>query len=107
MAFSFSVFTNWSVGVLNGFKQKENGLPNGIKYGTMGVTTFAAMIKTLANFDSSSLVKVTSGQKLAGLFIGVPILMATNFCVGHHFGKALRYSEEDPLSNKDVKIHMM
>jgi hypothetical protein len=107
MAFSFSLFTNWSVGVLNGFKQKENGLPNGIKYGTMGVTTFAAMIKVLANFDTPSLVKATSGQKMAGLFIGVPMLMATNFCVGHHFGKALRYSGEDPSSDKGVKIHLL
>ena len=108
MAFSFSIFTNWAVGVLNGYKQKDNGLPNGIKYGTMGVTTFAAMIKTLANFDAPEVIRATAGQKMAGLFIGVPLVMATNFCVGHHLGKAIRYAEDEPRSGKSgVRIQLL
>jgi hypothetical protein len=105
MAFSFSLFTNWAVGVLNGYKQKENGLPNSIKYGTMGVTTAVAMIKTLGNFDAPNVVRATGGQKLAGLFIAVPILMSTNFCVGHHLGKAVRYAEDDG-SSKGTKVRL-
>ena len=105
MAFSFSLFTNWAVGVLNGYKQKENGLPNGIKYGTMGVTTFASMIRVIGNFGTPPITTYTAGQKMAGLFIAVPIVMATNFCVGHHLGKAVRYAEDDG-SAKGTKVRL-
>lgn len=112
---SLSIFTNWAVGLINGYKQKENGLPNGIKYGTIGVTTATAMIKTLAHWDTP--VKVTNnfissaptpGQKLFGLFIGVPFVMAMNFCTGHHMGKAIRWSEDDSNSGKSgVRIKLL
>lgn len=96
---SLSLFTNWAVGAINGYKQKENGLPNGIKYGTIGITTFMAMIKTMGNWDTPVAknmmsATVTPGQKLFGLFIGVPLVMAANFCVGHHMGKAIRFVED-------------
>jgi hypothetical protein len=108
MAFSFSIFTNWAVGLINGYKQKDNGLPNDIKYGTMGITTFASMMRTLANFDAPEVIRATSGQKMAGLFIGVPLVMATNFCVGHHLGKAIRYAEDEPSSGKSgVRIQLL
>ena len=105
---SLSLFTNWAVGVINGYKQKENALPNGIKYGTIGVTTTVAMIKTLADFDTPNIIKMTSGQKLAGLFIGVPLVMGMNFCVGHHMGKAIRYAEDDERPGKNgVRIQLL
>jgi hypothetical protein len=105
---SLSLFTNWAVGLINGYKQKENGLPNGIKYGTIGVTTGVAMLRTLANFDTPNIIKMTSGQKMAGLFIGVPLLMGTNFCVGHHMGKAIRWAEDDPRPSKNgVRIQLL
>ncbi len=108
MAFSFSLFSNWAVGLINGYKQKENGLPNDIKYGTMGVTTITTMMRTLANFDRPEVIRATSGQKIAGLFIGVPLLMATNFCVGHHLGKAIRWAEDEPRSGKNgVRIQLL
>jgi hypothetical protein len=109
---SLSLFTNWAVGLINGYKQKEDGLPNGIKYGTLGITTFMAMIKTLGHMDTSSKAiintGITPGQKLFGLFIGVPLVMGTNFCVGHHLGKAIRYAEDEPRSDKNgVKIKLL
>lgn len=121
---SLSVFTNWAVGLINGYKQKENGLPNGIKYGTIGVTTFVAMIKTLAHMDkSSSMSMINTGatpvqkmaglgatpvQKMAGLFIGVPIFMLSNFCVGNHFGEAIRWAEDDSRSGKNgVRLKLL
>lgn len=93
---SFTIFTNWAVGVINGYKQKENGLPNGIKYGTIGITTFTSIIKVWGNLNTPAISNIPPGQKLAGLFIIVPFLMASNFCVGHHMGKALRYAEDGP-----------
>ena len=105
---SLSLITNWAVGLINGYKQKENGLPNNIKYGTLGVTTFVAMLKTLGNFDAPSVVRMTAGQKMAGLFIGVPLVMGTNFCVGHHMGKAIRWAEDEPRTGKSgVRIQLL
>ena len=50
----------------------------------------------------------TPGQKLAGLFIGVPIVMATNFCVGHHMGKAVRWAEDEPRSGKSgIRLQLL
>ena len=108
MAFSLSLFSNWAVGLINGYKQKDNGLPNGIKYGTMGITTFSSMIKVIGSFDTPNLMKVTSGTKLGALFIGVPIIMGTNFCIGHHLGKAIRYAEDEPRPGKnDVRVKLL
>ncbi len=110
---SLSLFTNWAVGLINGYKQKENGLPSGIKYGTMGVTTSVAMIKTLANWDTPSAKNllsstITPGQKLFGLFIGVPLVMGMNFCVGHHMGKAIRWAEDEPRSGKSgIRLQLL
>jgi hypothetical protein len=110
---SLSLFTNWAVGLINGYKQKENGLPNGIKYGTMGITTSVAMFKTLGSWDTPSAknllsTTITPGQKLFGLFIGVPLVMGMNFCVGHHMGKAIRFAEDDPKpSSEKVKIQLL
>ena len=108
-----SLFTNWAVGVINGYKQKEDGLPNAIKYGTIGITTFMGMIKTLGNWDThatKNLISstITPGQKLFGLFIGVPVVLAANFCVGHQMGTAIRFAEDDTKPCSDtVKIQLL
>ena len=110
---SLTLFTNWAAGLINGYKQKENGLPSGIKYGTMGVTTFMGMVKVLGHMDTSSSMSMintgaTPGQKLFGLFIGVPILMGANFCVGHHMGKAIRWAEDEPRSGKSgIRLQLL
>jgi hypothetical protein len=102
MTFSLSLITNWAVGIINGYKQKENGLPNGIKYGTIGVTSVATMMRALANIPS--IPKITPGQSMAGIFIGVPFIIGTNFCVGNYLGKALRYAEDDQRGPVKIKL---
>lgn len=100
-----SLFTNWTVGLFNGYKQKENGLPNGLKYGTMGLATITTMFQTLGNFESVN----TPRQKIATLFIIVPLLIGTNFCVGHHMGKTIRYladNKGDP-SKDGIRINLL
>ena len=83
---------------MNGYTQKENGLPNGIKYGTIGITTFIGMFKILGNWETPTaknlISTITPRQKLAGLLIGAPLIMSANFCVGHHMGKAIRFVED-------------
>ena len=82
-----SAFTNWSVGGINGYN--SNGLPSEVKYGTVGLTSLMGMIRVIGNID----IKVTPGQRATALFIVVPLVMGTNFCIGHQLGKAIRYSE--------------
>jgi hypothetical protein len=102
------MFTNWTVGLLNGYKQKENGLPNDIKYGTMGLTTFAGILKVLGNFDKYTNTARTPGQLASALLLGVSLAIGANFCLGHHMGKAIRYVEDQPRSNKgNVKITLL
>ena len=97
---SLSLFTNWAVGVINGYKKKDNGLPANIKYSTLGITTTIGIFKTMANWDTPSAKNVISStltprQKVGGLLIGVPLAMGMNFCVGHHMGKAIRWAKDD------------
>ncbi len=90
---SLSLFTNWTVGVLNGYMQKDGGLPRGISYGTMGVTTFTMMIRMFGNLDETN-VNLSPRQKFVGMCIAAPLIIATNFCVGHHLGKAISYVKD-------------
>ncbi len=92
--------TNWTTGLFNGYRYKENGLPNSIKYSTLAVTTLGGMFKVLGNSDSPNISRLTGGQRLAGLFIMVPLVMGTQLCMGHHMGKAIRYCEDEPRPGK-------
>jgi hypothetical protein len=96
---SLSIFTNWAVGAINGYKQKENGLPNGIKYGTLGLSTLVGMAKVLGTEFSQS---VRPAHKLAAGFIAMPVIVGTTFCLGHHLGKAVCYAEDTPYKSKSI-----
>ena len=77
---SISLFTTWLTGTINGYKLKEDGLPNSIKYGVMGLTSGIHMIKGFSNIK----LPVTSpGSTLAGLFVGIPLMTGATFCVGN------------------------
>lgn len=102
---SLSIFTNWATGVLNGYSLKDNGLPKGIIYGTLGVTTFANMVKVLGSFNAPEIKHHTAGNKLASLFIGVPIMMGTSFCIGNFFGKGIRHVKDissEPINKPSI-----
>jgi hypothetical protein len=97
---SLSIFTNWGVGVINGYTHKENGLPNDIKYGTIGLTTCLSIFKGIGHLEPSSILSrnisnIPLGQRLAGLCIGIPLLIGANFCLGHGMGKAIRYAKDN------------
>jgi hypothetical protein len=87
---SLALFANWSVGVINGYKLKESGLPKDITYGTMGATIVAAWMRVLPTMNLRGLPQAAIAQKLAAFVIAAPLIVGTNFCVGHHLGKALR-----------------
>lgn len=106
---TLSLFTNWATGVLNGYSLKDNGLPKGIIYGTLGVTTFANMVKVLGSFNAPEIKYHTAGNKLASVFIGVPIIMGTTFCIGNFFGKGIRHVKDIPSdpNNKSPLINLV
>lgn len=90
---SLSLITNGSVGFINGYNKKDNGVPNSIKYGIIGVTSVDGILKVLVNANIPDFIKSSSRQNLARIFIGIPLIMGTNFCIGHHIGKAVYYVE--------------
>lgn len=91
------VFSNWAVGSINGYKYKEGGLPNNMKYGTMGAFSVYALMNVVSNFDTPN-IRLSTGAKLGGLVIGVPLAVGLNFCFGHQLGKAVRYLKDTPDS---------
>ncbi len=109
--YPFSFFSTWAIGVLNGYNIKDNGLPKSIIYGTLGVTSFANMIKVFGNFDSAknAMTPKTANALITAAFIGVPIVMGTTFCTGNYLGKAVRYVKDIPSDpdDKKVKIHLV
>jgi hypothetical protein len=48
------------------------------------------MLRVLPNLNLRGLPQAAIAQKLGFVCFGVPFVVATNFCVGHHFGKAIR-----------------
>ena len=102
MGFPLYPFTSWCVGLINGYKHRENGLPNDIKYGTIGITSFMEGIKIMAKLDKPLLAATTPMQKGFIFFILTPFIVSSNFCVGHHMGKAIRYGEDGPIRSRMV-----
>jgi hypothetical protein len=93
----FPILTNWSVGIINGYLNKNEALPSSIKYGTLLLTTFAGILKGTTNLSIAS--SYSTRAQVIGLFFGVPLFYITTFYCGHQFGKAIHYLE-DSRSNK-------
>jgi hypothetical protein len=86
---SIANFSVWFIGLMNGYKKDEDKLPNSIKYGSMGLTSVINMIK----FTGSIKPPITNpGSILATMFLGVPLVTGSVFCLGNFLGKAVRYS---------------
>jgi hypothetical protein len=100
---TISNFSVWFVGLMNGYKKEEDKLPNSIKYGTMGITTVINMIKFTGNIKPPI---TNPGSILAGLFIGVPLVTGSVFCLGNFLGKAVRYSKT-PDKEKGTTITLL
>lgn len=83
-----STLSTWFVGALNGYASKDGGLPTNIKYGTMGLTSGVYALKVLGDASAPT----TRPMMLATtLFIAVPTLIGTTFCLGDHVGRAANH----------------
>jgi hypothetical protein len=89
-----ALFINSAVGAIHGYKHKEKGLPKDITYGTMGATILVSWMRSLSSMNLRGLPSAAVTQKIGTLALGVPLIMATNFCIGHHLGKALRHLDD-------------
>ena len=96
-------FSVWFIGLMNGYKKDEDKLPNSIKYGAMGITSAINMIK----FTGTIKPPITHpGSILASLFIGIPLVTGSVFCLGNFLGKAVRYSKT-PDNEKGTIITLL
>lgn len=98
---SLSLFSTWSVGALNGYKLKEDGLPNSIKYGTMALASGIHIVKGLGNLKTPI---INPGISLFGLGVIVPFMVGTTFCVGNYVGKGVRYAEDSQSGSLKFKL---
>ncbi len=96
-------FSVWFIGLINGYKKEEDKLPNSIKYGTMGITTTINMIKFTGTIKPPI---INPGSILASMFIGVPLVTGSVFCLGSFLGKAVRYSKT-PDNEKGTTITLL
>ena len=100
---SIANFSVWFIGLINGYKKDEDKLPNSIKYGAMGLTSVINMIKFTGTIKPPVTYPVST---LTGLFIGVPVITGSVFCLGNFLGKAIRYSRT-PDSEKGTTITLL
>jgi hypothetical protein len=89
--------TNGLVGGLNGYNNKEGGLPYHMSGGSIALS---GLFTTISVFDKS----VIKAGGLGGALLAGPIVMGIIFGMGHLTGEAIRYTKDsisDSSSNKN------
>lgn len=98
MAISLSLFSNWGIGILNGYKYKEDGISNKIKYTAMSVSSL--LFGTRIIFEEN-IQKLSPKYLFTTFLIVAPLVIGSSFCVGTQFGKAIRDAEDNRISDKN------
>jgi len=88
--------TNVLVGGLNGYNNKEGGLPYHISGGSVALSSLLA---SAAILDKS----VTNVRGLAGVLVAGPIVMGMMFGMGHLTGEAIRYTKDTISDSTSTK----
>jgi hypothetical protein len=89
--------TNALVGGLNGYNNKEGGLPYHMSGGSIALS---GLFTSISVFDKS----VVKAGGLGGTLLAGPIVMGIIFGMGHLTGEAIRYTNDafsDSTSNKN------
>ena len=102
MSYAYVPFTTWFTGLLNGHRHKEQGLPNSIVYSVLGTSSFISMLRSLASIDT--IPRLTRGQMVVGIFVGVPTLMGATFFLGDQMGQAIRYVDDQKKGVKTTLV---
>jgi branched-subunit amino acid ABC-type transport system permease component len=98
MAMSLSLFSNWGIGILNGYKYKEDGISNKIKYTAMSVSSL--LFGTRVIFEEN-IQKIPPKYLFTIFLVIAPLVIGSSFCVGTQFGKAIRDAEDNRISDKN------
>ncbi len=93
-AYTFIQFTNWCTGVLNGYRHKEQGLPNSIVYSVVGTSTVITMAKVMGSIDPP-LTSTSARQTMVGVFLGAPVVTGLTYFLGNQMGQAVRFVEDE------------
>ena len=96
---SLSLFSNWGIGVLNGYKYKEDGISNKIKYTAMSVSSL--LFGTRIIFEENIQKFPLKNTMFATFLFVAPLVIGSTFCIGTQFGKAIRDAEDNSISDKN------
>ena len=77
---------------MNGYTKKEGGLPRATTYTILSLSSAVGFLRGVRHVK----IPLYTGpsQALATLALMVPLIVGASFCTGHHFGKALRHTDE-------------
>ncbi len=89
-ALTSSFFTTWATGILNGYTLEKGGLPTGIKYTTLGISSGIGIIKVLSGLPNP----IPRSTPISAIFWMPPLLAGSTFCVGNQLGKAIRFTKK-------------
>ncbi len=104
MAYAYVPLTTWFTGVLNGHRQKEQGLPRSIVWSVLGTSSVLSMIKILSATPPASITLQTVKPLSVATFVVTPLYMGATFFLGDQIGQAIRYVEDQ---KKGVKITLI
>ena len=93
MAMAYLPFTTWCTGFLNGYKHKEQGLPDSIVYSLLGTSTALGMMKSIGIIDTMP-KPIKPMPVLIGFFVIVPAMTYATYFLGGQLGQAMRYVED-------------
>ncbi len=92
---AFNILVPSFTGILNGYTKKEGGLSPVEKRTILGLSAIFGGVRGLSRLRTmNGQLGITPGQGLAALFLGIPFVVGSSYCMGHHFGRALRQTDE-------------
>jgi hypothetical protein len=92
---AFTILVPSFTGILNGYIKKEGGLSPVEKRTILGISAIFGGVRGLSRLRTMNLqMSITPGQGLAALFLGIPFVVGSSYCTGHHFGKTFRHIDE-------------
>jgi hypothetical protein len=95
----FNIFAPTLLGGLNGYTKKEGGVTTFEKVTILSLTTTFGFLRAFNRMRSSTIPAFQHPPTaFTTLLFGIPLIVGTSFCTGHHFGKALRRTEDERSS---------
>jgi hypothetical protein len=92
---AFNILIPSITGVLNGYTKKEGGMSSVEKRTILSISAVVGGARTISKmYPLTGQLGVNPVYGIAALFLGIPLAVCSSYCMGHHFGKALRHTDE-------------